>query len=95
MPRTITIRTTAESEPALGALQAAALDLRRDRIADAWVEMDNAELALRRQGSLTERQAPAVRKALTALGTAREKLATADLASAGAAIGTAILLLAA
>jgi hypothetical protein len=71
--------------PALSDLRAAQRDLREERLEDAWVDLENATLALRSDPA----PRPLVAKAMSILERARDRLSRADVAAAAAAIASA------
>jgi len=81
----------AADHPALADLHAVERDLRENRLDDAWVDLENAELTLRCETA----PRPLVAKTRAALERVRDRLARADVAAAAAAIASAVAALSA
>jgi len=81
----------AADHPALSDLHAVEKDLRENRLDDAWVDLENAELTLQCDNA----PRPLLAKTRAALERARERLARADIAAAAAAIASAVAALSA
>ena len=99
-PEPVTVRSdldvgaaAQEIMPAIDSLRAVGDGLEHDQLDAAWVELDNAELELRRQEGRAMTPQPALGKALGAVERARENMAMADVGRASADIEQAISVL--